>query len=81
MNKWARGADWPPISDYNNMQAWEIPSEISMIKKDLEFFRNSNDQSYRAKINEAKNRLNLLFKLYAEKTGRSLETVIEMYSD
>jgi hypothetical protein len=81
MNEWARGAKWPPIGDYSDMQAWELSSEISMIKKDLEFFRKSNDERDRTKLNEAQNRFNLLLKLYAERTGRSLEIVTEMYSD
>jgi hypothetical protein len=81
MNEWARGAKWPPISDYSDMQAYELSFEISMIKKDLEFFRKSNDERDRTKLNEAQNRFNLLLKLYAERTGRSLEIVTEMYSD
>lgn len=81
MTDWTRGADWPPIASYSEMTMQELAPEIAMIKKDIEFLCRSNNPTERGRIEEAKNRFNLLLKIYAEKSGRSLQSVIEMYGD
>lgn len=75
----SREAQWPPISAYGDMAAWELSIEISFINKDLAVFEQSKDPKKRALLVEARNRLNLLFILFSEKTGHSLESVRKMY--
>ena len=75
----SRENNWPPISAYDDMAAWELSTEIAMMKKDLEYFERINDLKNRRLAIRARNRLNVLFQLYAEKTGSSLESVLKMH--
>ena len=75
----ARESYWPPISSYDEMAAWELGHEISMMLKDLEYFQKRNDVKSQGLANQAKNRLNVLFLLYSQRTGRSLDSVLKMY--
>lgn len=72
---------WPPISDYEDMAAYELGNEIGLIRMELADYKQSDNPRDRALVVEARNRLNVLLLLYAEKSGRSLESVIEMYGD
>lgn len=75
----SREAFWPPIESYANMKVWELSIEISFMRGDLEYFKQRSDPQSKKLAIQAQNRLNLLFQLYAERTGRSLESVLEMY--
>ena len=80
-NSFSRETHWPPISSYDDMQLYELSTEIALMRKDLEFFKKKGDQESRRLAVQAYNRLNLLFQIYAEKSGRPLETVREMYGN
>lgn len=78
----SRADNWPAISSYSDMRLYELSPEIALIRKDLEYYKkNRKDQKSRYHANEAYNRLNLLFQLYAKKSGRPLETVRKMYGN
>jgi hypothetical protein len=75
----SRESLWPAISSYSDMHAGELGVEIALMRKDLEYFSQRSDPKSQRLANEARNRLNLLFQLYAARTGRSLESVLKMY--
>lgn len=78
-SKMSREKNWPSINYYYDMAASELNFEINMMKKDLEYFKHFNDPKNRRLAVEVRNRLNVLFHLYSERTGRSLGSVLKMY--
>ena len=77
----SRAASWPPISTYEDMALHDLSFEISMMRKDLEYYKKRNDQKSITHANEAYNRLNVLFLIYSKRSGRPLEVVREMYGN
>lgn len=77
----SRAANWPPISSYEDMVLHELGFEISMMLKDLDYYKKRNDLKSSAYANEAYNRLSVLFIIYSERSGRPLEIVKEMYGN
>jgi hypothetical protein len=78
-DSFSREVHWPPISSYTNMAAMELSTDIKFKRGDLEYLKQRSDPKSQRLTTEAQNRLDMLFKLYAERTGRSLESVLEIY--
>lgn len=72
---------WPEISTYEEMPNYMMGPEIGMLKNDLEFFKRQHDAKSHGLAVEAYNRLQLIFKIYAKRSGRSIEEIREMYGN
>jgi len=80
-NSLSRHSLWPTISSYYDMPLHRLSTEIALMRKDLEYYKSRNDEKSHRLAVEAYNRLNVLFQLYSEKSGRPLETVRDMYGN
>ncbi len=80
-----RGENWSPVSSYAEMRIYKLSSEIKWLIRDLEYYKtqigNASEVKPRYYADEAYSRLNILFILYSNKSGRSLEGVKAHYGN
>ncbi len=74
--EWGPKRYWPPITNYSEYGIDELDLAIPLMKKDLKYYQNSNDPKHYSPAVEARNRLNVLYLLYAKYKGWSLDRTL-----